>query len=204
MTSPPIFPTLPGEGWTVRKTPTFSSLLAQHASGRESRAQLYSAPLYVFELTFDGLASSAAYSGLFAKSLQMLMGLYEICAGRFGTFLYRDPSDCTVKGQAIAFGDGATAAFAFVRDNGPARMAAVSWVTYVNAIYLDGVATNAWTLTQPATLTLASAPAAGVGITADFEFAFLCRFDADEQEFQEDMQDLWSGGSLKFRQVRTQ
>ena len=52
--TPPAFPALPGQGWSVHKRPTFATRLAPHVSGREVRASLYAAPLWEFEVTFDG------------------------------------------------------------------------------------------------------------------------------------------------------
>ncbi len=69
MTAPPSFPTLPGQGWSVHKRPTFSTRVASHASGREVRSPLYAGTLYEFELTYEGLSSGAAYAGLADHSL---------------------------------------------------------------------------------------------------------------------------------------
>ena len=44
-------PTLPGQGWSVKKTPIFSTRISPHVSGREVRASLYAHALYQFELT---------------------------------------------------------------------------------------------------------------------------------------------------------
>ena len=68
MTSPPSFPVLAGQGWSVHKRPTFSTRVASHVSGREVRQSLYAYTLYEFELTFDGLASGSSFPGLGATS----------------------------------------------------------------------------------------------------------------------------------------
>ncbi|MGO4872957.1 MAG: DUF2460 domain-containing protein [Roseiarcus sp.] len=119
MTTPPSFPTLPGQGWSIHKKPTFATIIAGHVSGREVRDALYQNPIWQFELTFDGLASdSASYPGLGAQSLQGLLGLFLQCQGQFGTFLYADPTDCAVSAQNIATGDGSTTSFTFARTLG--------------------------------------------------------------------------------------
>ena len=59
MSAPPTLPTLAGQGWSVHKTPLFSTLVASHVSGREVRDALYANPIWRFELTFDGLASDS-------------------------------------------------------------------------------------------------------------------------------------------------
>src|SRR5947209_10280491 len=103
MTTPPAFPVLAGQGWSVHKKPTFATLVAPHVSGREVRDPLYANPVWRFELTFDGLDGTAnnQYGGLGASSLQSLMGLFLQAQGQFGTFVYYDPSDYSVSGQAF-------------------------------------------------------------------------------------------------------
>lgn len=204
MTPPPVFPTLPGQGWSVHKKPTFSTLVASHVSGREVRDTLYQNPIWQFELTFDGLASDAAsYPGLGAQSLQSLMGLFLQCQGQFGTFLYTDPSDSTVNGQSFAIGDGATTTFTFARALG-GFLEPVGWVTSVADVTVGGGAqSSGWSLSAPNSLVFATAPASGATIGASFAYAFQCRFDDDSADFEQFMQNLWTLQSLKFRSVRT-
>ena len=204
MTTPPLFPALPGQGWSVRKKPTFATIVASHVSWREVRDALYVDPLWQFELTFDGLASDAAsYPGLGAESLQALMGLFLQCQGQWGTFLYVDPSDNFVSGQALGVGDGATTSFPLARALG-GFLEPVGWATSVSLVTVAGAAqSSGWTLTAPNSLVFATAPASGAAIAASFAYAFVCRFDDDAAEFEQAMQNLWRLDSLKFRSVRS-
>jgi len=120
VSAPPVFPPLAGQGWSVHKKPTFSTIVASHVSGREVRDALYANPIWQFELTFDGLdgTSSGQYGGLGASSLQSLMGLYLQCQGQYGSFLYYDPSDYAVSGQPFGTGDGTTTTFQLARTLG--------------------------------------------------------------------------------------
>ncbi len=120
MSAPPVFPTLPGQGWSVNKKPTFSNIVASHVSGREVRAALYQNPIWQFELTFEGLDGTAgsAYGGLGASSLQALMGLFLQCQGRLTAFLYYDSTDFSVSAQPFGSGDGTTTNFALQRTLG--------------------------------------------------------------------------------------
>jgi hypothetical protein len=95
MTTPPTFPTLAGQGWSVHKKPAFSTLVASHVSGREVRDLLYANPIWNFELTFDGLDGSTTgqYPGLGSQSYQALLGLYLQMQGQFGQFVFYDPTD---------------------------------------------------------------------------------------------------------------
>ena len=203
MATPPIFPTLAGQGWSVHKRPTFSTRVASHVSGREVRSALYAATLYEFEVTFDALASAGGLPGLGATSLQTLLGFYLQCQGQLGTFLYVDPTDKTVTGQTVAIGDGTTSSFPLVRTLG----AYAEPVSYVHAarrgLCRRGRRRPTRASSAPNTLTFTTAPGVGASITADFAYAFLCRFLDDSQDFENVMSGLWQLGSLKFRSVRT-
>ncbi len=204
MTTPPSFPTLPGQGWSIHKRPAFATIVASHVSGREVRDALYQNPIWQFELTFDGLASdSASYPGLGAQSLQSLLGLFLQCQGQFGTFLYTDPTDNAIAAQNFATGDGSTTSFTFARTLG-GFLEPVGWVTSVSQVTVDGVAqSSGWLLATPNSLVFTTAPASSALIGASFAYAFQCRFDDDAADFEQFMQNLWTLQSLKFRSVRT-
>jgi hypothetical protein len=197
----PIFPTLPGQGWSIKKTPSFSTRVASHASGREVRASLYAHALYQFELSFDALDSSGANAGLQARSLQSLMGFWMSCGGQQGTFLYVDPTDNAVIGQTIATGDGSSRRFTLGRSIGGYYEPA-SYVTAIASVTVAGSATAAYTLTAPNVIDFTTAPASGAAIAASFSYAFQCRFLDDTAEFENFASGLWKIGGLKFRQVR--
>jgi uncharacterized protein (TIGR02217 family) len=206
MTTPPSFPVLTGQGWSVHKKPAFSTIVASHVSGREVRDALYDNPIWHFELTFDGLDSTGAtYPSLGAQSLQTLMGLFLECQGQYQTFLYTDPTDSVATAVQFAVGDGTTTSFTLARYMG-SFLEPVGWVLAVSHVYLNGVdtpAAGAWSLTSPNTLVFVNAPASGVSIAASFSYAFQCRFDSDDLDFEQFMANLWSVDSLKFKSVRT-
>jgi hypothetical protein len=203
MTTPPSFPALAGQGWSVHKKPIFSTLVASHVSGREVRDALYQNPIWEFELTFDGLDSStSSYPGLGANSLQALMGLFLACQGQYGTFLYSDPTDNGVTNGGIATGDGATTTFTFARYLG-VFFEPVGWVTAVSNVYLNGVnQASGWSVSTPNSLVFTAPPGVGVAISATFAYAFQFRFAQDDLDFENFMQNLWSAKSVKFRSVR--
>jgi uncharacterized protein (TIGR02217 family) len=204
MTTPPSLPTLPGLAWSRRKKPAFNTRIASHASGREVRVALMNYPLYEFEATYGLTSSASGFAGLGASSLQNLMGFFLQLQGQFGTFLYTDPDDNSVTGQGIGVGDGATAAFSFVRALG-GFAEPVGWVTAVSHVYLNGTPQSggSYGLTTPNTLTFTTPPGASVVVSADFTFAFQCRFIDDQMEFEEFMSNLWKLESMKFRSVKS-
>jgi uncharacterized protein (TIGR02217 family) len=200
---PPAFPTLKGQGWSVRKRPSFSTRIAKHVSGREVRSPFYSSSLYEFELVFDGLDSNGSFPGLGTNSLQTLMSLYLQCQGSYGSFLYTDPTDSSATVQLLGTGNGTRTAFTFQRMLG-STIEPVSYVTSVANVYLNGVnQASGWTFAAPRTLTFTSAPGSGVAVTATFNFAFECRFLEDQAEFENFMSGLWKVESLKFRSVKS-
>jgi uncharacterized protein (TIGR02217 family) len=204
MTTPPLLPTLPGLSWSRHKKPGFNTRVASHASGREVRVPLMAYPLYEFEAKYGLTSSATLFAGLQANSLQALMGFFLQLQGQAGTFLYADPDDNAVTGQFLGNGDGTTTTFQLVRSLG-GFVEPVSWVTTINNVYLNGVAQagSSYGLAAPNTLTFSAAPAAGAAITADFSFAFNCRFLDDQMDFEEFMSNLWRLDSVKFRSVKS-
>jgi hypothetical protein len=205
MTTPPSLPSLAGLTWSRHKKPGFSTRVASHVSGREVRVALMSYPLYEFEVVYSGLASSAtpAFAGLGSSSLQTLMGFFLQLQGQFGTFLYADPDDNAVTGQAFATGDGSTTSFTMMRSLG-GFLEPVGWVTAIANVYLNGVvqSSSGYSLTPPNTVAFTSAPASGATVSADFSYAFNCRFLDDQMDFEEFMASLWRLESMKFRSVK--
>jgi len=64
------------------------------------------------------------------------------------------------------------------------------------------VQSSGFALTTPNTLTFTTAPASGVAISANFSYAFNCRFLDDQMDFEEFMSNLWRLDSMKFRSVK--
>jgi hypothetical protein len=204
MATPPSFPTLAGLGWSVHKKPAFSTLVANHVSGREVRDALYQNPIWQFELTLDAVSSSpTSYPALGANSMQALMGFFLQMQGQFGTFLYTDPVDSAATNVTFATGDGVMQTFIFSRFMG-VFLEPVGWVLTVSNIFLNGVnQPSGWDLAQPNSLVFTSPPGSGVLISATFTYAFQCRFDEDGMDFEEFMSNLWRVDSIKFKSVRT-
>jgi uncharacterized protein (TIGR02217 family) len=203
MTTPPLLPTLPGLSWSRHKKPGFNTRIASHVSGREVRVPLMAYPLYEFEAKYGLTSSATLFAGLQANSLQTLMGFFLQLQGQAGTFLYVDPDDNAITGQFLGDGDGSTTTFQFVRALG-GFVEPVSWVTAISTVYLNGVAQapSSYSLVQPNTLNFPGI-GAGIAITADFTFAFNCRFLEDQMDFEEFMASLWRLDSMKFRSVKS-
>ncbi|MGO9743983.1 MAG: DUF2460 domain-containing protein [Roseiarcus sp.] len=217
-----VFPTLAGQGWSVHKKPTWSTIVASHVSGREVRDQLWMNPIWEFELTFNGLdgTSNGAYGGLGAQSMQALMGFFLQCGGQAQSFIYYDSTDYQVTAQNFGTGDGSTTSFQLTRSLGGFSEWIVAPVTESSkSLYFQGftVTATAPLIYEAGSLvsssnysldnglvTFTTAPASGAALTWAGYFGFACRFDADTLDFEQPMTNLWKVESVKFRSLRAQ
>jgi hypothetical protein len=200
--SPPSyvdFPAISTVGFSTHVRPKFSTLIASHVSGREARAQRFANPFFDIELTYKVLRSAAAYD-----ELQAIAGFFEQMSGADEPFWVAPPGLSATSGQAIGAGDGLTTVFPLVASIG-GYSGLVYGTSGVSAVYLNDVSQpNGWSFSSgylPA-VTFASAPGAGVAITADFGILWLCRFSEDVQDFEEFMTMLWALRTLRLTTVR--
>jgi hypothetical protein len=82
----PTFPSLATLGWSVHVKPKFSTRIASHVSGRETRSPQQSAALYDFELTYDVLRADAH------AELQTIAGFYLTQCGADALFWFTPPN----------------------------------------------------------------------------------------------------------------
>jgi uncharacterized protein (TIGR02217 family) len=193
-----VFPTLPGIAYPIGKTAAMSTRALEAASGVEYRAQNWSAPRWKFSLPIEFLRQYASFS-----EWQTLQGFILAQAGMFNNFLFNDTTDNTVVNQQIGIGNGVQTAFPLLRTVST-FVEPIYYCTSLNAVYLNGVSqTMGFTLTQsgyygPDTVTFSSAPASGVVVQASFNFNFVCRFLADDPDFQLFIGGRWSMKALTF------
>jgi uncharacterized protein (TIGR02217 family) len=220
MSNPPVFPSLPGWGWSVTKSPRFQTRTQRAASGRELRILDQQYPIWSFALTFpllrdgnDARAGAGIGPGAGYDELRTLAGFFLAMQGAYGNFLFADPTDQSVTGGFTGLGNGAILSWPLVRRFGqsfyePVR-AAVSDGSQPFRVYLNGVLqTGGYTPQNLSgytsfadTLTFATPPAAGVSVTCDFTFSFLCRFSDDRMDLENFMYQLWQAKSVKFESV---
>ena len=193
------FPTLLGQGWSVRYSPRFVTQASGHASGRETRAGRYATPLWDIELTFDFLRQGAT------AEFEALVAFLGRAAGQATPFLFSPPGDLgAVVGAALGTGDGATTVFRVYRPLGGFRelVQAFSGAPVVRANGAVIPAANYTVGALPATITFATPPAAGVALTADFSAAHVTRFVDDAIDFVEFMSAFWETTTLRIETVR--
>lgn len=192
----PIFVTL---GWSATVRPRFSTLLADHASGRVTRGLEFSRGYRDIELTCEALRADAAH-----QELQAIVGFFEQLGGPATPFWFAPPGLFTATGQRIGIGDGATTVFPLLQSIG-AYTETVDGTSGVSAVYCDGAPqASGWSVSGgfgPA-VAFASAPDEGVTITADFGVLWLCRFADDVQDLEEFMAMLFALKTLRLTTAR--
>jgi uncharacterized protein (TIGR02217 family) len=186
-----VFPVLAGLSWGVRKTPVFSTRVQTALSGYETRAALYSYPLYNFSLQYEFLREATG-------ELQQLLGFFIARRGQFDSFLYTDPSDNSVTNYLLGVGNGTKREFQLLRSYG-GFVEPVMNVNTVTQVTVNGIATTAYAVGTDGLLTLNTAPAAGQVVRWTGTYYFRCRFMSDEADFEQFAYQFWSLQSLGFK-----
>jgi hypothetical protein len=200
--NPPIFPALPGSGFSIKKSPIWSTQIADHVSGRKTAIAHYRNPIWEFELQYEGLDANFSQEGLFYRSLQVLLSANLNAEGQLLPFIYVDPLDNFASNVPIGIGDGVTSAFQFNRPVGNYSEVA-GYVIAIDQVCFNGVAQYGnWNFEAPNVVTFNPPPTAGAQITATFNFGYLCRFKSDQEDFENFMSGLWRVSSLTFRTIR--
>lgn len=195
------FPTLPGQGWSIKKTPTFSTRVAKHVSGREVRSSLYAHALYQFELNFEALDALGSRASLGANSEQALRAFYLACQGQANSFLYVDPNEYSVTDCSIGSGDGSSTQFTLYRPVGASFYEPASYVTALTNAKVSGSVVTA-SLLAPNVVQFAAPPANGAPLSWTGTYGWQCRFSDDAVQFENFIRGIWKVDSLKFQQVR--
>jgi uncharacterized protein (TIGR02217 family) len=201
-----VFPTLAGQGWSIKRTPNWKTQVMTSASGKETRVGFWSSPVYEWEVVFN-LLRQGTVNGTAYTEMQQLMGLYNILNGSYDTFLYQDQDDKAVTGQAIGTGDGTTTVFQLARAFG-GFVEPILAPNVVSAVYKNGVlqgsgyTVSSWGSALPGKVTFSVAPAAGVVITVDFSYYWPCRFVDDALQFDKFLQGYYQTAAFKFRSVK--
>ncbi len=200
----PVFPTLAGLIWPVKRSPLFNTIEHNAVSGKSTTQSLFAYPKYRYEVGYDILRSDAN------AEWQTLFSFFVLVKGKASPFHFYDAADNVVIGQQLGVGDGVTTDFLFVRTLGSATDP-VQDVRSTGTLkfYLNGVlqssGVNLLNTSQYATLygiRFVTPPANGVIVTADFDYYWLCRFNEDEAEFSQFMSVFWELRAIKFTSVK--
>jgi uncharacterized protein (TIGR02217 family) len=188
-----VFPQLPGLAWPVSRTVAFKNARMGAVSGARTAYAMQIVPRWTWKIDFEFLRSQAAY-----QEMQTLAAFFSLCLGGAYTFSYQDAQDNSVTNQQFSVGDGTTVAFQLVRSlNGSSEP--VYLPTGTPEIFVNGtLQASGYTIGATGIVTFAAAPAANSLLTWTGSFNWLCRFDADDQEFSNFMDNLWEAKGLQF------
>jgi hypothetical protein len=180
--------------------PRFATDVADHVSGRATRRPSRAEALYDVELTYELLRADEGFT-----ELQTIAGFFATVGGAASPFWLAPPGLANAVGQILGAGDATTTRFALARTIGGA-IEPVAGTSGVSAVYLDGapLPASAWSCSggyAPA-IVLATAPAAGALVSADFGVLWLCRFADDALDLEAFMAMLFALKTVKLQTVR--
>jgi uncharacterized protein (TIGR02217 family) len=139
--------------------------------------------------------------------IEALIAFFHAAAqGQEGLFLFRDFTDDTFD-NPVGTGDGGTAEFQLVKVYATGPYASTRRLTHplegTVGVRLDGALVSGWSLDySTGLLTLASAPGAGVVVSAAGTFEVLCRFAQDVLPVTRVAPDAYSCGQMEIVEVR--
>lgn len=192
----PVFPTLPGIGYPITRTPVHKTEIEETYSGKDTGFRVWAYPRRRYELVANVLRMDAV-----RLEWQQLIGFFNRVGGRAGTFLFDDAKDDLVSDQAFGAGNGSAKSFQLVRSLGGFTQPVFAPNVIVN-IKINGTATAAYTVGNGGVITFTTAPANGAALTWSGSYYWICRFDDDELPIQQFMADLHAAESIKFTTVK--
>ena len=158
-----------------------------------------------------------AYGIRRADDLAAVVAFFEARNGRLHGFRFKDWSDCKSCApsqtpgpldQPIGTGNGSVTSFALMKRYASGNQTWTRAITKPVAgsvrLALGGVEqASGWSVdTTTGVVTFGTAPAAGVGITAGFEFDVPVRFDSDTLDVTLDLERLGSITSIPLLEIR--
>lgn len=209
VTMPPIYPTLPGLGYSVLWEPQFSNMpTAKSASGAELDLAIAANPLHMFTLTYNFLRDRFGNT-----EFKTLMGFFLALNGNVGRFLFKNPDDYQVQQQAIGTTDGSTHVWQLVRTYGDGNNSGTEPVGYVDLtqpfnVYLNGVLQPADTYSVAQTapvnqeLVFVGVPSSGQTITVDMNYFYYCKMSTPNMSFEKFMNQLWTLKKIELQSNR--
>lgn len=189
----PVFPTLPGITFPVKRSIKWSSTKHESLSGKRVRISYFSYPIYAYELPFNFLRTASAF-----LEWQTLAGFINELLGGTQAFLYQDPNDFQVTTQVFGTGDGVTTTFQLVRSLGNFVEPVFAPQTPITTVAINGTPTSAYTVSTTGAIVFNTAPSAAANLTWTGQFYWICRFDDDSWTFENFANLLFEMKSLKF------
>lgn len=194
--SVPAFPTISGIKPEGKLTLSGSTVRHEAISGKRTILPQRSIPRRQWELPVDFLRSKTWWRDGTLQEFEALVGFINAAVMGGTCFAYTDPDDNAVTTQGFGQGDGVTTAFQLVRALG--GFSEPVYLPTITTIFVAGTPTAAYTLGSTGIVTFTVAPANGAALTWTGTFAWLCRFDVDQTNFDKIMKGWYGMAGLKF------
>jgi len=178
--------------------PTYSTDVVTTYSGREQRNANWSQARARYNVA-SGVKTETQW--------QALIAFFRARRGKAVGFRFKDWSDFKGVNEPIGTGNGSATQFQLVKLYSSGSVAVSRTITkpvtgtvkiYVNSVLQSGVTVN----TTTGVVTLASAPANGTAITADYEFDVPVRFDTDELQLSLENYGAGSWSNIPLIEIR--
>ena len=205
----PVFPTLP-QGFPIKFNPSMDTIIGTTKSLREMRVPQRQVPLWDIEILFEELLDQTQNQTPYGPFMgeheyQNLVQLWLMMYGQTNVFAFNCFWDNSRNAQQIGVGDGTTTTFTIYRTWGQgaqATLASIGVINVIDDVEINGVPVSASDYSAVRNkIMFTTPPGNGLAITMTFSFYYLCRFVADEQDFEEFAKDRWTVKSLKMRAV---
>lgn len=197
MVSPlPILPSLPGLTYPRKRTAMWRTDREESFSGLEVSYPTRILPKWAYEIPISVLRTSTAL-----PEWQQLASFFNNLYGSNGLFQYSDPLDYIVAAQPFGETDGVTQAYQLVR-TGPPGGGTFSEPVYAPSTITSltvGGSTLAYTVGDTGIVSFSTVPATGQQLLWSGQFNWVCRFNDDSLQFDQDFYNLYAVQALRFQ-----
>jgi hypothetical protein len=191
--APPVFPSVPGITFPVKRFPHWTGTRHDALSGKRVRTTYMTYPTYDYEVGFSFLRTAAAFT-----EWQTMVGFINQLNGSQGLFLYNDVDDNTATQASFGTGDGVTTGFQLTRPLGGFTEPVFFPDTPIPTVRVGGSATSAYTVGTLGVINFTSAPALGAALDWTGTFKWPCRLDLDQFGLEKFASGLYELKVLKF------
>jgi uncharacterized protein (TIGR02217 family) len=180
-----------GPGWSTTVVTTVSGHERRNANWSEARGRW-----------------NVAHGLKRREQVAELIAFFRARRGRAFGFRFKDWTDYQALAQTLGTGDGTTMSFQLAKHYASGGEVVTRTLAKPVAgtvkVYRDGIeATSGWSVDVTTGLvTFATAPAAGVIVTADLDFDVPARFDTDQMEITIETFELGSWGQIPVVEIR--
>lgn len=176
----PIFPELPTMAWNSKKKQCWNTVVKKSGTGRRKTLSRWAYPEWEIQ---------SAYTCLDTDAIRKAAGFFGMVRGSFQEFLWKDPDDYREENVTLGQGDGSKCDFQLIKNIGGLYIEPVTDIVAGSmSVTVDGLAVAA-TVGDSGLITLATAPASGMPVTATYEYYWRVAFKEDELDWD----NFWYG-----------